>query len=225
MLAAESPLLQLGDEWKICARPLLVFEAAVFGLPPAHDWVFFYSAQAVAFYQMGLARLGALPLSGVRLAALGDGTAAAVVKAFGQEPDFVGSGNPEATAEAFLQQAKGLRVLFPRARNSRQSIAHLLAGEVEAIGLVVYENRPTAPSPLPCCDYVALTSPMNVEAYLASVGSIGPLQRVIAIGEATAQALREAGVTHLRVARAPSEAELAASLLEWEAELPHLPAG
>ncbi len=116
-LSPESPLRQLLEPqgFVITGRSLIDFSAMNFVLPPAFDWVFFYSAQGVRFFFEGLEKSGIALPENVRLGAIGSGTARLLEKA-----DFIGDGTSEATAAAFAKLAAGQRVLFPRAENSRQ---------------------------------------------------------------------------------------------------------
>ena len=147
----------------------------------------------------------------MKLAALGPGTAAALEQQH-LKADFIGDGDPENTAAAFLQTAKGLQVLFPQARESRQSVQTFLENEFGAIDLVVYENAPRTDFNLPDFDILVFTSPMNAEAYFAQK-SWKPFQTVIAIGKTTAAALAVPGIRDVIVSEQPSEESLAESVL------------
>jgi len=177
---------------------------------PSADWVFFYSKNAVRFFCQAV---GLRTSKHHKTAALGPGTAEAM-RAAGVLPDFVGDGDPISTAEAFLKVAKGSRVLFPRASESRQSVQRILAGQIESLDLVVYENIAKREFQVPDCQSLVFTSPLNAKAYFSKYRFRE--EEVIAIGQTTAACLRQLNITGYKVAEFPSEkalAELVISLL------------
>lgn len=203
-LAADSPIRQwaAGKAVDLFAQSLLTFEAVAFDLPSAGacDWIFFYSPRAVRYF------FDARPLlaAGVQLGAVGKGTAAAL-EVLGYRVDFCGAGSPEEVARDFLAVGKEQKVLFPCAANSRRSIATLLAEQITAFHLVVYENKASVSPSLPTTDMVILTSPMNAEAYFSACPPRSDAS-YLAIGSVTAAAMAAYGV----VAQYPMQAEEAA---------------
>ncbi|MCB0558407.1 MAG: uroporphyrinogen-III synthase [Lewinellaceae bacterium] len=186
---------------------LIEFTPVAFSAVPFCEWVFFYSPRAVRFFFKGL---GAQLRPDIQWAALGRGTAAALYNQ-GITPDFIGAGAPEGVAEAFAREAAGLRVLFPQARHSRQTVEKALKGQIHAIPLAVYDNRPRREFDIPFCEVLVFTSPMNAEAYFEKY-SLQTGQVALAIGATTAAALHQMGITKVRVAPEPSEAALAAAV-------------
>ncbi len=193
---------------QVLGQSLIEFTPVDFGTAPPCDWVFFYSKKAVRFFFEGLD--GAAP-AGLKWGALGRGTAAAL-SARGITPDFIGTGEPEGVAEAFAEEAGGRRVLFPRARQSRQSIQQLLEEKIQAVSLVVYDNRPLESFNIPFCQVLAFTSPLNAEAYFRKY-ALQEGQAVVAIGNTTEAALHRLGVKEVAVAGSPSEESLAAAVV------------
>lgn len=178
-------------------------------VPPA-DWVFFYSKNAVRFFCQAV---GLRTLLTYKTAALGPGTSE-TLRTAGLLPDFVGDGDPSSTAEAFLNLAKGSKVLFPRASESRQSVQRILAGQIESLDLVVYENIAKRVFQVPDCQALVFTSPLNAKAYFSKYRFRE--EEVIAIGQTTAACLSQLNITGYKVAEFPSEkalAELVISLL------------
>lgn len=194
--------------WEVVGLSLIEFQPLPFGPLPTADWVFFYSKTAVRFFLEGL---GGPPPSGLRWAALGQGTATAMREA-GLRVDYTGTGDPESTAAAFGALARGQRVLFPRARQSQQSVERLLAGVIQAVSLIVYDNLPVENPIIPPCQILVFTSPLNAAAYFHA-DTLQKGQLVVAIGHTTAAALRRLGID-CRTAPEPSEAGLAAAVLE-----------
>lgn len=175
---------------------------------PDADWLFFYSQNGVRFL---LDQVAQEEMAGMKLAAIGPATAS-VLQAHHLQADFVGDGDPESTAAAFLQTAKGCTVLFPRAKESRQSIQQLLENDLTALDLVVYENKSRTNFELPDFDILVFTSPMNAQAFFAKK-SWQPSLTIIAIGKTTAAALTALGIGKVLVADYPSEEMLAEAVL------------
>ena len=171
-----------GEE--LYARSLLTFAAVPFTAPADCDYWFFYSARAVQF-------AGAPPAE-AKLAAIGEGTAAALLGT-GRRVDFCGHGDPGRVAEDFLAVAEGRRVFFPRARQSRRSVQSQLQERLTVLDAVCYDNRPAPPETAIDAHTYIFTSPLNVGAYLDHF----PLRagaRVIAIGPSTGAELQRRGV-------------------------------
>ncbi len=176
---------------------------------PTAEWVFFYSKNAVAYF---ISTLGHLASGGIKIAAIGPGTAKVLTEE-GHPPHFVGDGDPERTAAQFLKVAQGSRVLFPRARDSQQSIQRLLADLLCVLDLVVYENVAKQDFDLPPCEVLVFTSPLNARAYFSKYKWKG--ERVFAIGNTTATELQSLGVKDCMTADEPSEEALAMLVLRW----------
>lgn len=202
------PLQQLAEERSatLTGRSLIRFEAVPFTAPQA-DWWFFYSPRAVAF---GLAEyeVGAKQLP--RLAALGPGTAAALLELTGRV-DFTGSGRPEEVAAAFAAVAAGQRVFFPRAQQSRLTVQRLIADRVAVLDAVCYNNVAEPVTEAIDAEVMIFTSPLNVSAYFDHQ-PLGARTQVLAIGESTAGALRQRGID-CQVATEPTEQGLVALLV------------
>ncbi len=189
-LKPNSPLLHWVEITgrRLISRSFLNFEPHPFDPPTDADWWFFYSPRAVEFALRGV---GEIP-EGIRLAAMGKGTAKYLKKATGRI-DFIGDGNPERTAKSFLEVSQGQRVFFPRAKQSRLSIQTALADKLTVLDAVCYNNKP-APAAAPIkADVFIFTSPLNVAAYVAHQ-PLPPHARVIAIGPSTGAALKERGI-------------------------------
>mgnify|MGYP000341587401 CR=1 FL=1 len=189
----------------IIGRSFLRFTAVPFTVPEDVDWWFFYSVRAVEF---GIGGIGRAP-GGVRLAALGAGTATALRKIAGRV-DFCGNGDPMQVAADFAGVAAGQRVFFPRARQSRLSVQTALADRLTVLDAVCYDNVAVPVTEPVQADVFIFTSPLNAGAYLGRQ----PLPegvRVLAIGPSTAAALLKRGIACEWPAE-PSEAGLAGLL-------------
>ncbi|MCK6694310.1 MAG: uroporphyrinogen-III synthase [Thermoanaerobaculia bacterium] len=148
---------------------------------------------------------------GALWAALGPATARELLR-YTHRVDFAGTGDPDGTATAFLSLARGKRVLFPAARHSQQSIARILGDAITTVHLAVYDNAPLSDPPLLDESILVFTSPMNARAYF-SRHSLQMHQRVVAIGQTTASALRALGIKNAVMSKEPAEAALADTVL------------
>lgn len=192
----------------VIGRSLIECEPLSFGKFAEVDWIFFYSKNAVRYFFEGLQQT-LLPTT--RFATMGVGTAG-VLRKYGYKADFVGTGKPDSTANAFLKIAKQQHVLFPRAKKSQQSIQRLLGNAINMKEVVVYTNKPKSKFQLPFCEYLTFTSPLNVAAYFKKKNLVKG-QKILAIGNTTASALNNMGFFTILIAANPSEKALAELIL------------
>lgn len=194
--------------WEVEGRSLVqLTPLSVSKIPPA-EWWFFTSKNAVQFFLPGK---NIPPL--LRIGAIGPATADAIDRYIFRTPDFIGNGDPEATAKAFFTVAKKSRVLFPGAVNAQPGIRAHLGESIECILLNVYDNLPVNnPPEMTAARALVFTSPLNAKAYF----SVYPYvfgQKVVAIGGTTAAALAELGIPEVVVAKEPDERALAEAVL------------
>ncbi len=208
-LQAQSPfwLTLKAHDVAVEGQSLIQFNPVPFDVVPDTDWIFFYSPRAVRFFFESLSQKLS---SGIRFGAIGASTAQAL-EGLWHQVDFTGTGEPETTAAAFLQVAKGQRVLFPQARHSRKSVQTRLAGSIQTVELTVYDNRPLQNFPQRRNAVLVFTSPMNAKTYLSRY-SLLEGQGVVAIGSPTAQACQAFDLLPV-VANAPNEEALAMAVL------------
>jgi hydroxymethylbilane synthase len=196
--------------WQVTGKSLVQLTPLSVSNVPQADWWFFSSQNAVRLFLPGR---NLPPL--VRMGALGPSTAEEIERQTGHTPDFVGNGDPGATAKAFITVAKKQKVVFPGAVNSMQSVQSFLDGQVDGYSLHVYDNTPIdAPPDMRDMRVLVFTSPLNAVTYLSKF-SLQEGQRVVAIGDSTAKALRDAGVLKVKVAEAPNEKSLAEVVLSF----------
>lgn len=197
----------LGAE--VLELPAIRVEPIDFTLPAldGYSWLVFTSANGVrAFFERGLdaAGLDARALGGVRLAAIGPGTAAAL-EARGLRPDLV----PERfVAESLLEGfpepgTPGERVLLARAEQARDVLPEGLGERGYVVDvLAVYRTVPAEPDPALVervraggVDAVTFTSSSTVTNFVDAVGPIpDPRPVVVSIGPVTSATARELGV-------------------------------
>ncbi len=176
-------------------------------IPPA-EWWFFTSKHAVQFFLPGK---NIPPL--LRIGAIGPATADAIDRYIFRTPDFVGNGDPEASAKAFSVQAKKNKVLFPSAVNAQPGIRAYLDKSIECLQLNVYDNLPVNnPPDMKAARVLVFTSPLNAKAYFACY-ALQNGQKVVAIGNTTASELAELGIPDVTVATEPDERALAEAVI------------
>ncbi len=178
-----------------------------------YDWVLFTSATAVRRF-VPLLRDGRT-LGGARLAAVGPATARALAR-YRLVADLVPEvASAEHLAAALARVPGGRRALYPRAAEVRPlflAALHEAGWTVDEV--VAYRTLPAAPpddalaAQLGGADAVTFASGSAVAAYLemrTSSGSKLAVPKVVAcIGPSTAEAAREAGLTGVVEAEAPT---------------------
>jgi uroporphyrinogen-III synthase len=191
----------------------VTFEAVHFPEIPEADWLFFYSKNAVKFFFQNLENpkiskeTNPFSLEKYQFASMGEGTSLALEAKLKRVPDFVGDGDPVSTASQFLGLARDKKVVFPKARNSRESIARLLGNAIFGLDLVVYDNRPLEKFSALDDAILAFTSPLNAETYFKK-HKLRAHQKIVAIGKSTAESLEKMGIFRFKIADEPTETGL-----------------
>ncbi len=171
----------------------------------AFAWIAFSSAAGVDVFFDRLAARGATIPAGVRIAAVGTGTARAVV-ARGARVDFVPSEFLGEQLGRELGDVAGRRILLPRAAMAREELVVELARRGAVVeDITVYQTLPVAPDPDGLAelergvDAATFTSGSTVQNYFALLGErAGQLLNgalVACIGPVTADAARSLGLT------------------------------
>lgn len=199
------------EGFEVEGESLIEFTSIPFHTIPSSDWIFFYSSNAVRFFFENLQAQN-LTISSTKWAAMGQATANTLLS-YKKKLNFIGFGEPKRTSLAFINKAEGQVVLFPRARNSKQSIQKLLLDKIFSVNLIVYENKPKDYCRMRSRDFLVFTSPLNVEAYFNRNAKM-PHQKIVAIGETTAAALRRLGFNESAIAGYPSERSMASSVIQ-----------
>lgn len=199
--------------FSVFGQSLIVFSAVDFGRIPDCEWLFFYSKNGVKFFFDNLNQVDLNQIINKKIATIGEGTARFLIQKYQRKPDFVGTGEPLQTARAFAQIAAKKRVLFPRAKQSKQSIQKQLGNTIIQQDLVVYANQPIDFFESKNANILVFTSPMNVNAYFHFV-DYKPGQKVVAIGNTTATALQNMGIEKIIIAKNPNEIGLVKAVLE-----------
>jgi uroporphyrinogen III methyltransferase/synthase len=202
-------LTELGAE--VVELPSIVVEPMEFELPDLsrYTWVVLTSANGVdAFFTRGLHRHGldARALAGVRVAAIGPGTAAALER-FGVRADLVPERFvAESLVDAFPPPSTpDDRVLVARAEQARDVLPDGLAGLGYTVDIVpLYRTVTAEPDPVDLArvragevDAITFTSSSTVDNFCRIVGPIAAEPRIVSIGPITSASAAAAG---LRVA-------------------------
>ncbi|MGH3320176.1 MAG: uroporphyrinogen-III C-methyltransferase [Streptosporangiaceae bacterium] len=210
-------------------------ERAIKGLVTGrYQWVAFTSANAVRAVRERLEEYGldARAFAGVKVAAVGEQTAAAVL-AFGVKPDLMPAGqhSSEGLLEVWPPHDKLLdpidRVFLPRADIATETLVaglHDLGWEVDDI--TAYRTVRAAPPPAQVreaikggsFDAVLFTSSSTVRNLVGIAGKPHATTVVAAIGPKTAKTAEEFGLRVDVVAPKASAFALAAALAEYGAE-------
>ncbi|MBI4945175.1 MAG: hydroxymethylbilane synthase [Bacteroidetes bacterium] len=165
------------------------------------DWVFFSSKNAVKhFFEQKP------DVEGVKFGAVGKTTAEEIRK-FGKRAEFIGSSDDtRMTGKKFSALLGNKTVLFPQAKESMKTIQFQLPRKENVVNLIVYETIKTVESSklkVESLDVLVFTSPSNVDAFFekynrTNVPSLwegfGVDSKVVAMGDATANALKKHGV-------------------------------
>jgi uroporphyrinogen III methyltransferase/synthase len=214
--------------------------AALAALPSAYTWAAFTSANAVARTLEALAAAGRDPgraFDGVRLAAVGEATAAALARRdlgpalAPARQDGAGLASAMAEADPAIDLAT---VLLPRAADGREELAAELARRgARVVSVAAYRTLPVPVADLvPLLgrlrraeiDAIAFFAPSQVQALAAALGDdaaevLGRARLIAAIGATTATALRERGLRVDLVPAAPTAGALALSIAEFLKEV------
>ena len=193
--------------WTVAGESFVTLSPLPVSALPPSDWIFFSSQNAVHFF---FAAAVPKPAAGVKWAALGSATAAALQSHVAQI-DFIGTGDPAGSAETFAALAAGQRVLFPGARHAEESLRQHLGERITALSIALYDNRPVEDPARREENVLVFTSPMNAMAYFSKQGK-QTHQRLVAIGQTTAAALRGMGFAEVVVAAVATEEGLAAAV-------------
>jgi uroporphyrinogen-III synthase len=187
-----------------------------------YEWIVVASQRAVR--AITLARGGPWP-RGVRTAAVGERTAAALVAAGADPPPLVAAdGGADALWAALVSRARwqGTRVLIPAVEGGRRTIIDGLSRAGAQVTVVEpYRMTPRAANTVARDwraqhpDAVVIASPSAASLLLAAIGhdALRTLRAVAAIGATTAAALLDRGVT-ATTAPEPSFAAIAAHLAQ-----------
>jgi uroporphyrinogen III methyltransferase/synthase len=191
------------------------------------DWLVFSSSNGVRYLVDRLRRLGGGPerLRGLKLAAIGPGTAAELARQ-GLQADLVPEEfRGEALAVALAAEAPGRRFLLVRANRGRQVLPEQLAAagaRVEQIVVYWTEDVAAADPAIAAAleagriDWVTVTSSAIARAVVGLFGEGLRKSRLASISPLTSDILRELGFEPAAEARAYTMDGLVAAVVAWK---------
>jgi uroporphyrinogen III methyltransferase/synthase len=209
-------LVELGAE--VIELPAIALKPLEFELPDlsAYGWVVLTSANGVeAFFTRGLQARGldARSLAGVKVAAIGPGTAAALER-FGVRADLVPERFvAEALLAAFPAPAQpGEKVLLARAEQARDVLPEGLGRSGYSVDVVaVYQTVTAEPDPVELervrageFDAITFTSSSTVDNFRRLVGPLTSDPIIVSIGPVTSESAAAAGL-HVTVEAEPHD--------------------
>jgi len=174
--------------YKVSGKAFIEFKPIAFGRPNPTDWIFFSSKHAVKFFfeqkpDTGTSKIGVI----------GKATST-TLRQYGKRADFIGySTDTRLTGKQFASLVKSGTVLFPQAKDSMRTVQQQFVNKYQVKDLPVYETIQKPVADTPDADIMLFTSPSNVEAFFEKK-KINSSQKVIAMGDATAHTLKQAGV-------------------------------
>ncbi len=174
-----------GNGFTLEEHALIEMTPVHFGFFPTCDWIFFSSKHAVKFFfeQEPV-------LSKEKFACVGKPTSDELRK-YGKRADFIGSStDTRMIGKQFASLAGSSKVLFPRAKESMRSVQQQFVKPELIVDLVVYETLKRNDISVPTADILVFTSPSNVEGWFEKY-TMNKNQKVVAMGDATANALKQ----------------------------------
>ena len=194
-------------------EPLIDLLPIPFSIMEPCDWIFFSSKNAVSFFFKQIKSLSIKIPTSVKWGAIGLATAKELLT-YQITADFSGNGNPEEVGISFSTLVTGKKVLFPAAKNSRESIQRFIKNEaLEIINLPIYDNLPKSNFEVAPSDIYVFTSPLNVIAYSKRYDLSD--KNCLAIGETTAQQLKNSGALNVITSPFTTEESMAQSIIDF----------
>ena len=179
-----------GNGYKVSGKALIEMNQIPFVLIGKTYWIFFSSKHAVKFFFEQKPTIG-----NQKIGCIGRSTADAIRK-YGHRADFIGySTDTKMTAKQFASTVADGTVLFPMAKGSMRSIQNGFIKQNQVNDLIVYETIMKNDQPVPFNKIIVFTSPTNVDAYFEK-NEFASGQKAVAMGEATANALKKYGVNY-----------------------------
>ena len=194
-------------------EPLIDLTPIPFSAIEPCDWIFFSSKNAVSFFFQQIKSKAIKIPTTVKWGAIGLATAKELLN-YQITADFSGNGNPEVVGTSFSTLVRGKKVLFPSAKNSRESIQRFIKNEAsEIINLSIYDNSPKSDFDIAPSDIYVFTSPLNVIAFSKKYNLSD--KNCLAIGETTAQQLKYSGALDVITSPFTTEESMAQSIIDF----------
>ena len=186
-------------------QSLINIDLLDFDIPEKFDAVFFYSGIAINHFFSSQAYS-----SDLSYGVMGKASALKFKTQTGHKADIIGEGDIQRLYSLISEKWSGFTVLVPQATHSIQRLERLKT--INCLSLPIYKNTINSDIDIPQTDIVLLTSPLNVEAYLAQHTHHG--KDLYAIGETTAKRIEELTDRLVPYCDIPSEEALYNLLLD-----------
>jgi len=194
-------------------EPLIDLTPIPFSAIEPCDWIFFSSKNAVSFFFKQIKSLAIKIPTTVKWGAIGLATAKELLN-YQITADFSGNGNPEVIGISFSTLVTGKKVLFPSAKNSRESIQQFIKNEAsEIINLSIYDNSPKSDFDIAPSDIYVFTSPLNVIAFSKKYNLSD--KNCLGIGGTTAEQLRSSGALSILTSPFSTEESMAQTVINF----------
>jgi uroporphyrinogen-III synthase len=194
-------------------EPLIDLTPIPFSAIEPCDWIFFSSKNAVSFFFKQIKSLAIKIPTTVKWGAIGLATAKELLN-YQITADFSGNGNPEVVGISFSTLVTGKKVLFPSAKNSRESIQQFIKNEAsEIINLSIYDNSPKSDFDIAPSDIYVFTSPLNVIAFSKKYNLSD--KNCLGIGGTTAEQLRSSGALSILTSPFSTEESMAQTVINF----------
>jgi uroporphyrinogen-III synthase len=194
-------------------EPLIDLTPIPFSAIEPCDWIFFSSKNAVSFFLKQIKSLAIKIPTTVKWGAIGLATAKELLN-YQITADFSGNGNPEVVGISFSTLVTGKKVLFPSAKNSRESIQQFIKNEAsEIINLSIYDNSPKSDFDIAPSDIYVFTSPLNVIAFSKKYNLSD--KNCLGIGGTTAEQLRSSGALSILTSPFSTEESMAQTIINF----------
>lgn len=187
-------------EYKVEGSSCITTEAVHFGDLAVSDWIFFASGNAVEYFFSQNPSVA----EETKFAVIGNGTENKL-RTFNKAAHFVGSENStQEIAKKFAALVKNQCVLFPIAEGSLMTVQKELDESTRVLNITCYKTKLKTKVLASEADLLLFTSPSNVKSYFVS-NFLNKDQQAIAIGKATGDELRKAGIANPIIALSPNE--------------------
>ena len=194
-------------------EPLIDLTPIPFSAIEPCDWIFFSSKNAVSFFFKQIKSYAIKIPTTVKWGAIGLATAKELLN-YQITADFSGNGNPEVVGISFSTLVTGKKVLFPSAKNSRESIQQFIKNEAsEIINLSIYDNSPKSDFDIAPSDLYVFTSPLNVIAFSKKYNLSD--KNCLGIGETTAEQLKSSGALNVLMSPFSTEESMAQTVINF----------
>lgn len=195
-----------GNSYKLEGRSLIETNPVPYANIPDTGWIFFSSKQAVKYF------FNQEPvLSSQKFACVGKATSE-MLRRYNKRAEFIGSStDTKMIGKQFAAKVGSEKVLFPQAKGSMRSVQQQFVKPDQVVDLVVYETIKKNSGQAPQADIYVFTSPSNVDAWF-EVYKMDKTKHIIAMGDATANALRQHNVIMMSKTDSFDEAGLARAI-------------